>query len=127
MLTNDYQGVAATGSAVAILERCAAALAVPMHWDGELRGALAVGYFQPHLVTREHLALLETFADLAAAACRNASAHAGLVLAARTDALTGCLNHAALHDTLRRELERCRAHRATASRLRWWTSTTSSA
>ena len=41
-------------------------------------------------------------------ACRNASAHAGLVLAARTDALTGCLNHAALHDTLRRELERCR-------------------
>ena len=78
-----------------------------MHWDGELRGVLAVGYFQPHLVTREQLGLLEAFAELAAAACRNASAHAGLVLAARTDALTGCLNHAALHDALRREIERC--------------------
>jgi diguanylate cyclase (GGDEF)-like protein len=79
-----------------------------MHWDDELRGAVAVGYFQPVLVTREDLALLEAFADLAAAACRNASAHAGLALAARTDALTGCLNHAALHETLRRELERGR-------------------
>ena len=60
------------------------------------------------LVTHEDLALLEAFGDLAAAACRNASAHAGLVLAARTDGLTGCLNHAAMHDALRRELERCR-------------------
>ena len=83
-------------------------LAVPMHWDGELRGALAVGYFEAVLITPEQLALLEAFAALAAAACRNASAHAGLVVAARTDALTGCLNHAAMHDSLRRELERCR-------------------
>ncbi len=51
--------------------------------------------------------LLEGFADLAAAACRNASAHAGLAREARTDSLTGCLNHAALHDALRRELARC--------------------
>ena len=107
MLTNDYQALPRQ-IALSPFSKVRSSLAVPMHWDGEVRGAVAVGYFQPHLVTREHLALLETFADLAAAACRNASAHAGLVLAARTDALTGCLNHAALHDTLRRELERCR-------------------
>ncbi len=82
-------------------------IAVPMHWDGELRGVLAVGYTRSHLVTREHLSLLEAFGELAAAACRNASAHAGLAQAARTDGLTGCLNHAAMHDALRREIERC--------------------
>jgi diguanylate cyclase (GGDEF)-like protein len=107
MLTNDYQSLARQGRPPE-LSRVRSSLAVPMHWDGELRGALAVGYFQPHLVTREQLTLLNAFGDFAAAACRNASAHAGLVLAARTDALTGCLNHAALHDTLERELERCR-------------------
>jgi diguanylate cyclase (GGDEF)-like protein len=59
-------------------------------------------------VSREELELLEAFGALAAAACRNAKAHAGLALAARTDALTGCLNHSAMHDTLGREIERCR-------------------
>jgi diguanylate cyclase (GGDEF)-like protein len=107
MLTNDYQGLPRQVP-LAPFEDVKSSLAVPMYWDRELRGALAVGHFKPHLVTRDDLALLEAFADLAAAACRNASVHAGLMLAARTDALTGCLNHAALHDTLRRELERCR-------------------
>jgi diguanylate cyclase (GGDEF)-like protein len=107
MLTNDYQGLPRQVG-LAPFDRVKSALAVPMFWDRELRGALAVGHFTPHLVTRDDLALLEAFADLAAAACRNASVHAGLMLAARTDSLTGCLNHAALHDTLRRELDRCR-------------------
>ena len=107
MLTNDYQGLPRQ-IPLAPFDNVKSSLAVPMFWDRELRGALAVGHFKPHLVTRDDLALLEAFADLAAAACRNASVHAGLMLAARTDALTGCLNHAALHDTLRRELERCR-------------------
>ena len=57
---------------------------------------------------REPLELLGHLADLSAAAYRNALTHAELALAARTDGLTGCLNHAAMHDTLRRELERCR-------------------
>ena len=107
MLTNDYQAL----SRPVELDPYAdvrSSLAVPMHWDGEPRGAIAVGYLQSVLVTHDDLALLEAFADLAAVACRNASAHAGLVLAARTDGLTGCLNHAAMHDALRRELERCR-------------------
>ncbi len=83
-------------------------LAVPLRWNGELRGALAVEYGgdQPRGLRQE--ALLEELADLAGAAYRNALDHATLALAARVDALTGCLNHAAMQDTLRRELERCR-------------------
>lgn len=107
LLTNDYQALARPIS-LPHFSRVRSSIAVPMHWDGELRGVLAVGYFTAHQVTEDHQALLEAFGELAAVACRNASAHAGLKLAARTDALTGCLNHAALHDTLRRELERCR-------------------
>jgi diguanylate cyclase (GGDEF)-like protein len=84
------------------------ALAVPMHWDGEARGVLWVGFRQPSHATEPELALLESFAELAAVACRNASVHAGLAEAARTDGLTGCLNHAALHETLRREMQRSR-------------------
>jgi diguanylate cyclase (GGDEF)-like protein len=107
MLTNDYQALPRQVSHPQF-ERVRSSLAVPMHWEGQLRGGLAVGYFHDEEVSRDQLTLLEAFGDLAAAACRNASAHAGLALAARTDALTGCLNHAALHDALRRELERCR-------------------
>jgi diguanylate cyclase (GGDEF)-like protein/putative nucleotidyltransferase with HDIG domain len=84
------------------------ALAVPMRWDGEARGVLWVGYSRPKAATEHDLALLESFAELAAVACRNASVHAGLAEAARTDGLTGCLNHAALHETLRREMQRSR-------------------
>ena len=107
MLTNDYQALSRPVELDPFSD-VRSSLAVPMHWDGEPRGAIAVGYLQSVLVTHDDLALLEAFADLAAVACRNASAHAGLVLAARTDGLTGCLNHAAMHDALRRELERCR-------------------
>jgi diguanylate cyclase (GGDEF)-like protein len=84
------------------------ALATPMRWDGEARGVLWVGYRSPTAATEHDLALLESFAELAAVACRNASVHAGLAEAARTDGLTGCLNHAALHETLRREMQRSR-------------------
>jgi diguanylate cyclase (GGDEF)-like protein len=85
------------------------ALAVPMRWDGEARGVLWVGFRRAAKARAEQdLTLLESFAELAAVACRNASVHAGLAEAARTDGLTGCLNHAALHETLRREMQRSR-------------------
>src|SRR5204863_337311 len=71
------------------------AVAVPMRWDGAVRGVLSVGFHRAHRTDPDDLRLLETFGELAAAACRNANAAAGLALAARTDALTGCLNHAA--------------------------------
>jgi diguanylate cyclase (GGDEF)-like protein len=79
-----------------------------MRWDGQARGVLWVGFQRATGATDQDLALLESFAELAAVACRKASVHAGLAEAARTDGLTGCLNHAALHETLRREMQRSR-------------------
>jgi diguanylate cyclase (GGDEF)-like protein len=83
-------------------------LAVPLRWDGELRGVLAVELPGERSPTDPEAELLESFAELAGAACRNAAEHGRLALAARTDGLTGCLNHAAMQETLRRELERAR-------------------
>ena len=105
MLTNDYLSIAALPSG-SPFERYHASLAIPFEWSEELRGILSVGYARPHHVSQDDLALLETFAELAAAACRNASLHAAIAQEARTDGLTGCLNHAALHESLLREIER---------------------
>jgi diguanylate cyclase (GGDEF)-like protein len=105
-------GAAGEGIVAAVVERGKAvtgerSLAVPLSWDGELRGALVVEFGSEHMEDGA-LELLGHLADLSAAAYRNALTHAELALAARTDGLTGCLNHAAMQDTLRRELERCR-------------------
>jgi len=105
LLSNDYQGLPEKADPL-LFGEVHSCMAVPMHWDGELRGVLSVGYRREHRVTTDQLKLLEAFGELAAAACRNASAHAGLILAARTDGLTGCLNHAAMHEALRREIQR---------------------
>ena len=83
-------------------------LAVPLRWDGELRGALAVEFGGERRRTLAEEALLERLAELAGSAYRNALVHSELALAARVDSLTGCLNHAAMHETLLRELERSR-------------------
>ena len=83
-------------------------LAVPLRWEGEVRGVLAVELPGQRAPTDPETELLESFAELAGAACRNAAEHARLALAARTDGLTGCLNHAAMQEALRRELERSR-------------------
>jgi diguanylate cyclase (GGDEF)-like protein len=90
------------------LQGVRSALAAPMRWDGEGRGALWVGFHGEHHAGPQDIELLASFAELAAVACRNASVQAGLAEAARTDGLTGCLNHAALHETLRREMQRSR-------------------
>ncbi|MEA2397750.1 MAG: hypothetical protein QOK25_1306 [Thermoleophilaceae bacterium] len=107
ILSNDYVRDAAptVGSPFADVRT---ALAVPMRWDGELRGVMWAGWTGDRVVLDEDAQLLESFAELAAVACRNASVHADLAEAARTDALTGCMNHAALHETLRREMQRSR-------------------
>jgi diguanylate cyclase (GGDEF)-like protein len=86
------------------------ALAVPLRWGGRLQGALVVGFHGERRRPEADIELLEAFAELAAAACRNAGTHLELALAARTDALTGCLNHAAMHEALTREFERSRRH-----------------
>jgi len=105
LITNDYQALTGKPDA-ALFGEVRSCVAVPMHWDGKLRGVLAVGFHRRREVTREDMNLLEAFGELAAAACRNASAHAGLAQVARTDGLTGCLNHTAMQHMLRREIER---------------------
>jgi diguanylate cyclase (GGDEF)-like protein len=82
------------------------AMAVPIHWGGQLQGVLSVAYWEPTALDQRRLEALEAFAEIAGVAFGNASAHAGLALQALTDPLTGCLNHAALHDGLQREIER---------------------
>jgi diguanylate cyclase (GGDEF)-like protein len=105
MLTNDYLSIADLPSG-SPFERYQASLAIPFEWSEELRGIISVGYARPQHLTQDDLALLATFAEFAAAACRNASLHAAIAEEARTDGLTGCLNHAALHESLLREIER---------------------
>src|SRR5437764_7431281 len=107
IITNDYARDAAPATHSAFAE-VTSAVAVPMRWDGELRGVLWAGFTHNRVVLDEDAQLLGSFAELAAVACRNASVHADLAEAARTDALTGCMNHAALHETLRREMQRSR-------------------
>ena len=93
------------------LPRLGSAMAVPLVWEGELRGVLAVAWTEPGHATPERLQHLGALADLAAIAARNASVHAGVAQAARTDGLTGCLNHSAMHEALRREIKRAeRSH-----------------
>jgi len=73
------------------------AVAVPISWDGELRGALSIGFTSMRRVTPTDLRTLEAFADLASVACRNAEAFQA---ASRLDALTGVLDHGALEAAL---------------------------
>ena len=106
LITHDYPRE--IGAPSAVFADVHAGIAVPMRWGGRLRGVLSVGYRRPVRLGRDEVRLLEAFAELAAVACRNAAAHESLALVARTDGLTGCLNHAALHEALAREVERCR-------------------
>jgi diguanylate cyclase (GGDEF)-like protein len=73
-----------------------------MSWDGQLRGALSIGFSRMRRVSPADLRLLEAFADLASVACRNAEAFRS---AAQLDALTGVLEHGALEAALARMLD----------------------
>jgi diguanylate cyclase (GGDEF)-like protein len=104
-------GAAAGDVAAAVAERgvpvsLGQAAAVPLRWDEELRGVIVVDLKPGRDAGPAEIRVLGELADLASAAFRNATTHAELALVARTDGLTGCLNHAAMQDTLRREVER---------------------
>ena len=117
-------GAAAGEVAAAVAERgvpvtLGQVAAVPLRWDEELRGVLVVELEGGRDAGAAEIRLLGELAALASAAFRNATTHAELALAARTDGLTGCLNHAAMQDTLRREVERAaRTGRAPVARDR---------
>jgi diguanylate cyclase (GGDEF)-like protein len=88
------------------LRRFEAALAVPMVFEGELKGALSVGWMSRRRIVPEDVRTLEAIADLATVACCNAETYEEVQHAARTDALTGLLNHGAMQVRLREEIAR---------------------
>ena len=88
------------------------ALAVPMVWDDQLRGVLSVGWTTRRRVHDEDLQTLEAIAGLATVACRNAEAYEHVQHVARTDALTGVLNHGAMQMRIREEIARARRDQA---------------
>jgi diguanylate cyclase (GGDEF)-like protein len=105
--TNDYQrDVTLPGSP--IMSRFKTAVAVPMAWNGELKGALSVGWTSMHRIMEEDRRTLEAIADLATVACHNAETYHQVQQAARTDALTGLLNHGAMQVRVREEIARAR-------------------
>ncbi len=91
-ITNAYQEDVRL-PATSIAELMQTAVAVPMSWDGRLRGALSIGFSRMRRISPPDLRLLEAFADLASVACRNAEAFRS---ASRIDALTGVLEHGAV-------------------------------
>jgi diguanylate cyclase (GGDEF)-like protein len=90
----------------AALAECRTTCAVPMAWDGRPRGALAVGWRDAHPVADEDRRALEAIADLATVACHVTENYRQLQAAARTDALTGLLNHGAMRDRISEEIAR---------------------
>jgi diguanylate cyclase (GGDEF)-like protein len=83
-------------------------LAVPMSWNGEMRGVLTVGWGTRRRVHDEDQHTVEAIAGLATLACRNAEAYEHVQHVARTDALTGVLNHGAMQIRIREEIARAR-------------------
>ena len=104
--TDDYhRDVAPTHP---VLSAYRTACAVPMAWNGELKGALSVGWTEPRAIDEHDRRTLEAIADLATVACHNAETYEQVHQAARTDALTGLLNHGAMQVRLREEIARAR-------------------
>ena len=79
-----------------------------MVWNDELKGALSIGWTQLYRIDAEDVRTLEAIADLATVACCNAETYEEIQQAARTDALTGLLNHGAMQVRLREEIARAR-------------------
>jgi diguanylate cyclase (GGDEF)-like protein len=105
--TNDYQRDV-TLPAHAVMGRFKTAIAVPMVWNEELKGALSVGWTTMRRIEEEDRRTLEAIADLATVACHNAETYHQVQQAARTDALTGLLNHGAMQVRVREEIARAR-------------------
>jgi diguanylate cyclase (GGDEF)-like protein len=105
-VTNDYRSDT-TGSQPT-LRGFRTAVAVPMVWNDELKGALSVGWTSMRRVEEEDRRTLEAIADLATVACHNAESYHQVQQAARTDALTGLLNHGAMQVRVREEIARAR-------------------
>jgi diguanylate cyclase (GGDEF)-like protein len=107
VITNAYKEELRIPSSAA-LSAVETAVAVPVRWSGELKGALSVGFHSMRAISDEDMGTLEAMADLAAVACSNAEAFEHVQVQARTDSLTGLLNHGALQVRLIEEIARVR-------------------
>src|SRR3954452_6245781 len=107
VITNDYQSDVQVPENE-ILRRIETAIAVPVRWNGELKGALSVAFYSMRRISNEDIGTLQAIADLAGVACSNAEAFQEAQEAASTDSLTGLLNHGALQIRLREEIWRAR-------------------
>ena len=115
-VSNDYQQDVAPIDHPVDATSSRPRVAVPMVWDDKLRGALSVGWTTRRRVHDEDLRTLEAIAGLATVACRNAEAYEHVQHVARTDALTGVLNHGAMQLRIREEIARARRDQAPARR-----------
>ena len=111
-ITNDYRAQVASARGPANVPHR------PRRADGLERRAQgrAVGRLDPAApVEAEDVRTLEAIADLATVACCNAETYEEIQHAARTDALTGLLNHGAMQVRLREEIARARRDDAALS------------
>ena len=106
-ISNDYQHEVEV-PAPRELQSLETAVSVPVRWDGQLKGALSLAFYSMRRVTTKDLETLQAIADLAAVACSNAEAFEQAQTAARTDSLTGFLNHGAIQVRIREEIWRAR-------------------
>ena len=87
-----------------------ASLAAPVRVEGRLWGAVAVAYAEVGGAREETLIQLERVAELISLAVSNADARDNLARMARSDPLTGLLNHGAFHERLAQEVKRSARH-----------------
>lgn len=81
-------------------------IAAPLVIEGALHGVILVAATQRGQYTQADADLVGDFARHAGMALRNAERHDAVARSARTDALTGVLNHGGLRETLAREVKR---------------------
>jgi diguanylate cyclase (GGDEF)-like protein len=105
--TTDYQRDAKAPDHSS-LQGFRTAIAVPIAWNDELKGALSAAWTSIRRIEDEDRRTLEAIADLASVACHNAETYQHAEQAARTDALTGLLNHGAMQVRVREEIARAR-------------------
>lgn len=90
-------------------------IAAPLLFDGVLRGVILVAVTQRGRYGSADADLVADFARHAAVALHNAEVHNLLARTARTDPLTGLLNHGALLESLTYEVARAERYRHTLS------------
>ncbi|HEU0024670.1 MAG TPA: diguanylate cyclase, partial [Thermoleophilaceae bacterium] len=106
-ISNDYQQEVEVPS-VDLVQSIKTAVSVPIFWGGELRGAVSLAFFSMRRVEPEDIETLQAIASLAGVACANAEAFEEATAAARTDSLTGLLNHGAIQVRTSEEIWRVR-------------------